>query len=147
MFSINDFDETLRGPFEWDVKRLAASFTVAARDLGFDEATRQVGRVRRPRVPIARRWRVSPEMRHIDVWYTRLDADMIVKGFSVDLTSSGEAADGGRPREGADEGQRPGALAKLCRSVDGELRIVGNPPLITPMRTWRRVPNRPTSTG
>ena len=41
VFSINDFDETLPGPFEWDVKRLAASFTVAARDLGFDEATRR----------------------------------------------------------------------------------------------------------
>src|SRR4051795_2780493 len=41
VFSINDFDETLPGPFEWDVKRLAGSFAVAARDLGFDEATRR----------------------------------------------------------------------------------------------------------
>jgi uncharacterized protein (DUF2252 family) len=41
VFSINDFDETLPGPFEWDVKRLVASFTVAARDLGFDEETRR----------------------------------------------------------------------------------------------------------
>ena len=42
VFSINDFDETLPGPFEWDVKRLAASFTVAARELGFDERTRRL---------------------------------------------------------------------------------------------------------
>ena len=44
VFSINDFDETLPGPFEWDVKRLAASFAVAGRERGFDDATRRLGR-------------------------------------------------------------------------------------------------------
>src|SRR6188508_207724 len=42
VFSINDFDETLPGPFEWDVKRLAASFAVAGREFGYDEATRRL---------------------------------------------------------------------------------------------------------
>src|SRR3954453_7940784 len=87
VFSINDFDETLPGPFEWDVKRLAASFTVAARDLGFDEPTR-----RSVVLATARAYRDAMAgfagMRHIDVWYTRLDADMIVKGFSVNMTAA-----------------------------------------------------------
>jgi hypothetical protein len=131
VFSINDFDETLPGPFEWDVKRLAASFTVAARDLGFDEGTR-----RSVVLATARAYREAMAsfagMRHIDVWYTRLDADMIVKGFSVDMTPRAKRrleADLAKAR--TKDSVR--ALAKLCRSVDGELRIIGNPPLITPI--------------
>ena len=50
VFSLNDFDETLPGPFEWDVKRLAASFAVAGRDRGFDDAQRETGQPRRRRV-------------------------------------------------------------------------------------------------
>ena len=131
VFSINDFDETLPGPFEWDVKRLAASFTVAARDLGFDEVTR-----RSVVLATARAYRDAMAsfagMRHIDVWYTRLDADMIVKGFSVNMTSRAKRrmeADLAKAR--TKDSVR--ALAKLCRNVDGELRIIGNPPLITPI--------------
>ena len=131
VFSINDFDETLPGPFEWDVKRLAASFTVAARDLGFDEGTR-----RSVVLATARAYREAMAsfagMRHIDVWYTRLDADMIVKGFSVDMTPRAKRrmeADLAKAR--TKDSVR--ALAKLCRSVDDELRIIGNPPLITPI--------------
>src|SRR5947199_5992838 len=78
VFSINDFDETLPGPFEWDVKRLAASFAVAGRELGFDEKTRRSvvqATTRAYRQAMAR----FAEMRHIDVWYTRLDADQIVR--------------------------------------------------------------------
>src|SRR6476659_5621741 len=86
VFSINDFDETLPGPFEWDVKRLAASFTVAARDLGFDAGTR-----RSVVLTTARAYRDAMAsfavMRHIEVWYTRLDADTIVQGFSVNMTT------------------------------------------------------------
>jgi uncharacterized protein (DUF2252 family) len=131
VFSINDFDETLPGPFEWDVKRLAASFTVAARDLGFDEATR-----RSVVLATARAYREAMAkfsvMRNIDVWYTRLDADTIVRGFSDTMTSRAKRrmeADLAKAR--TKDSVR--ALAKLCRSVDGELRIVGNPPLITPI--------------
>ena len=86
VFSINDFDETLPAPFEWDVKRLAASFTVAARDLGFDEGTRRsivLTTARAYREATMVRFAV---MRNIDVWYARLDADMIVQGFSAELT-------------------------------------------------------------
>ena len=72
VFSINDFDETLPGPFEWDVKRLAASIAVAGRDLGFDEAARRsvvMATVREYRQAMAN----FAAMRNLDVWYTRLD--------------------------------------------------------------------------
>ena len=113
VFSINDFDETLPGPFEWDVKRLAASFTVAARDLGFDERTRRSVVLATAPAHTARRWRVSRCMRNIDVWYTRLDADMIVQGLLGQDDCEGEEAHGGRSGQGADEGQRAGARQTL----------------------------------
>ena len=76
VFSINDFDETLPGPFEWDVKRLAASFAVAGRDRGFDDAVRRsivTAAVREYRQATAR----FAQMRNIHVWYTRLDVAAI----------------------------------------------------------------------
>src|SRR6476659_3994795 len=74
VFSLNDFDETLPGPFEWDVKRLAASFAVAGRDRGFDQKQRAVinqavGRSYRENI------RTFAAMRNLDIWYARLDID------------------------------------------------------------------------
>ena len=74
VFSLNDFDETLPGPFEWDVKRLVASFAVAGRDRGFDEKQREainleVGRAYREDI------RTSRAMRNLDLWYSRIDVD------------------------------------------------------------------------
>jgi uncharacterized protein (DUF2252 family) len=131
VFSINDFDETLPGPFEWDVKRLAASFAVAARDRGFDAGTQRsvvLATARAYREAMAR----FATMRNIDVWYTRLDADGIAQQFAGSMTAHSKrrmAADLAKAR--TRDSVR--ALAKLCRVVDGELRIVGNPPLITPI--------------
>ena len=76
VFSLNDFDETLPGPFEWDVKRLAASLAVAGRDRGFDRATRGAvvkATVREYRDAMAR----FASMRNIDVWHARLDVASI----------------------------------------------------------------------
>lgn len=86
VFSINDFDETLPGPFEWDVKRLAASFAVAGRDRGFDDATcRSVVQA------AAREYREAMKgfaaMRHIDIWYTRLDVGGILDRFAAGASS------------------------------------------------------------
>src|SRR5689334_703834 len=72
VFSLNDFDETLPGPFEWDVKRLAASFAVAGRDRGFDDKQRNkidlaVGTGYREAV------RRYAAMRNLDLWYARVD--------------------------------------------------------------------------
>ena len=131
VFSINDFDETLPGPFEWDVKRLVASLAVAGRDRGYDEAV-----CRSVVLAAAREYREAmarfAEMRNIDVWYTRLD----VEANLAQLGSSASRKQLKRfqtdvAKVHTKDSMR--ALAKLCRSVDGELRIVGNPPLVTPI--------------
>ena len=79
VFGINDFDETLPGPFEWDVKRLVASFAVAGRDRGFNPKV--AGRRSTPRS--SRRYREAMQgfaaMRNLDLWYARLDIDARIK--------------------------------------------------------------------
>jgi uncharacterized protein (DUF2252 family) len=131
VFSINDFDETLPGPFEWDVKRLAASFAVAGRDRGFDDATRRsvvMTAVREYREAMAR----FAEMRNIDVWYTRLDLAGIVETFGASMSGKQmKRFQSNVAKVRTKDSMR--ALSKLCRTVDGELRIVGNPPLVTPI--------------
>jgi uncharacterized protein (DUF2252 family) len=131
VFSINDFDETLPGPFEWDMKRLAASIAVAGRDRGFDDAVcRSVVR------GTAREYREAmagfAEMRNIDVWYTRLDVAAILKR----LGASGSRKQMKRFESNVAKAHTKDsmrALTKLCQTVDGELRIVSNPPLVTPI--------------
>jgi uncharacterized protein (DUF2252 family) len=131
VFSINDFDETLPGPFEWDVKRLAASFAVAGRDSGFDDATRRsvvMTAMREYRKAMAR----FAEMRNIDVWYTRLDIAGIVETFGASMSGKQmKRFQSNVAKVRTKDSMR--ALSKLCRTVDGELRIVGNPPLVTPI--------------
>ena len=131
VFSINDFDETLPGPFEWDLKRLAASVAVAGRDRGFDEAVcRSVvtAAAREYREAIAR----FAEMRNIDVWYTRLDVEAILEQIAAS-TSRKQMKRFQTSVAKAHTKDSLRALTKLCRTVDGELRIVGNPPLVTPI--------------
>jgi uncharacterized protein (DUF2252 family) len=131
VFSINDFDETLPGPFEWDVKRLAASFAVVGRERGFGDAIRRwivMGTVREYRQAMAR----FAEMRNIRVWYTRLDVaaiqDQLMEGVSrKQMRRFQSNVAGVRTKDSLR------ALTKLCGTVDGELRIVGNPPLVTPI--------------
>ena len=129
VFSLNDFDETLPGPFEWDVKRLAASLAVASRDRGFTDPTRRAvvaAAVREYRAAMAR----FAEMRNIHVWYARLDVESIrdqlgASGKHMKRLQSTVAS--ARTKDSIR------ALNKLCRTVDGELRIIGNPPLVTPI--------------
>ena len=131
VFSINDFDETLPGPFEWDVKRLAASFAVAGRDRGFNEAVRRsvvMTTAREYRAAMAR----FAEMRNIDVWYTRLDVAGIVEQLGTASSSKQmKRFQTNVAKVRTKDSMR--ALTKLCRTVDGELRIVGDPPLVTPI--------------
>jgi uncharacterized protein (DUF2252 family) len=131
VFSINDFDETLPGPFEWDVKRLAASFAVAGRELGFDDAIRRsavMTAVREYREAIGR----FAEMRNIDVWYTRLDVAGILERFGA-TASRKQMKRWKKDVANVRTKDSMRALTKLCGTVDGELRIVGNPPLVTPI--------------
>ena len=131
VFSINDFDETLPGPFEWDVKRLAASFAVAGRDRDFDEAARSsivMTAVRAYRQAMAG----FAAMRNIEVWYTRLDVSGIVEHLGADASRKQmKRFQSNVAKVHTKDSLR--ALSKLCRTVDGELRIVGDPPLVTPI--------------
>ena len=131
VFSINDFDETLAGPFEWDLKRLAASVAVAGRDRGFDESICRsvvMSATRAYREAMAR----FAEMRDIDVWYTRLDVAAILKQLGASASRKQmKRFQANIAKMHTKDSMR--ALAKLCRTVDGELRIVGNPPLVTPI--------------
>jgi uncharacterized protein (DUF2252 family) len=132
VFDLNDFDETLPGPFEWDVKRLAASFEVAARQRNFGEAERTgavLGVVRAHRKAMRR----FAGMDDLDVWYSRLDARSIAAELraahdrKLEKTFRGAAAE-------AQTKDRMRALAKLTEEVDGEPRFVSDPPLIVPLR-------------
>jgi uncharacterized protein (DUF2252 family) len=131
VFSINDFDETLPGPFEWDVKRLAASLAVAGRERGLAPRRRReavLATVREYRTAMAE----FASMRSIDVWYTRLDVASVPARFA----GTRRARDGEKfEQRVAAEARKDSlhALSKLCRTVDGEPRIVARPPLITPV--------------
>src|SRR3954469_1255100 len=87
VFSVNDFDETLPGPFEWDVKRLAASFAVAGRDRGFRDADRA-----KINTTVTRAYRESLRelagRRNLDLWYARIDVDDLVGTFGAHATGT-----------------------------------------------------------
>jgi uncharacterized protein (DUF2252 family) len=128
VFDINDFDETLPAPFEWDVKRLAASFAVAAREHGFsDRDTHTAARltVRSYRTEMAN----YAAMRFLEVWYSRIEVNEITKMF--DAVQS-KAAARQRRRDIAKAGRRTSlrAALKLCDQVDGQYRIRPAYPLI-----------------
>ena len=79
MFDVNDFDETLPGPLEWDVKRLAASIEIAGRDRGFDSRERRGGGARDGRRATASAMREFAGMRDLDVWYAQLDVEALTR--------------------------------------------------------------------
>ena len=131
VFDLNDFDETLPGPWEWDLKRLAASLSVAGRDRGFDDGERR-GIVRATAAEYRRTMRALATMGNLEVWYQRLDLNAITKGWA--------AAASGKERKafqrGVDKARRKDrmrAFSKLTRVVDGRPRIVSDPPLIVPI--------------
>jgi uncharacterized protein (DUF2252 family) len=131
VFSINDFDETLPGPFEWDVKRLVASLAVAGRDRGFNGATRRTvvaAAVQEYREAMSR----FAAIRNIDVWYARLDVASIRNRLGSGVSSKQmKRFQSNVANVHTKDSMR--ALTKLCRTIDGEFRIVGNPPLVTPI--------------
>src|SRR6476661_7072761 len=128
VFDVNDFDETLPAPFEWDVKRLAASFAVAARDLGYrdgDAHTAARLTVRSYRTKMAR----YAAMRFFDVWYSRIDIDEVNRLFDV---LQPKAAVRRRHRDIAQARRRTSqrAFLKMCDQVQGQYRIRSAPPVI-----------------
>src|SRR3954462_9065985 len=131
IFDINDFDETLPGPWEWDVKRLAASIAVAGRDRGFDRRLR--GRMVRAAAGEYRTaMRRFSGMSLIDVWYARTDARRLAPLVRARLSAK-EARRLKRAAAKARAKDSLRAVDKLARVVDGEPRIVSDPPLIVPI--------------
>ena len=131
VFGVNDFDETLPGPFEWDLKRLVASFAVAGRDRGFDAKQR-----RRVNRMVTRAYREAmrelASMRSMDLWYSRTDVDEVAELARSQGTPKQIARlDKNLAKARAKDSLR--AFNKLTTLVDGEPRIVADPPLIVPI--------------
>lgn len=169
VFDLNDFDETLPGPFEYDVKRMAASFVIAARDAALsqaealDAALAAVAAYREAMASFA-------QQRTMDIWYASLDEDEIKRAVGAVVAESTSAAKTAKSAKSAkpgkqakkDAGPRDAksqakmakraertlaqvsakartrdslqALSKLCERVDGQYRIVSQPPVVVPLR-------------
>ena len=131
VFDINDFDETLPGPWEWDVKRLAASMLIAAQDNGFpvkDQDRIVLDTVERYRTAMAD----FAQMKNLEVWYAHLDVEDTVKQFASQfkpkvVKRAEKTLAKARTRDSMS------AFSKLTHVVDGQARIVSEPPLIVPI--------------
>ncbi len=173
---MNDFDETLPGPFEYDVKRMAASFEIAARNNGFCKADTRAATAGVGDGPTGRRWPAFAQMRTMDIWYAHLDEDELRAGIRNLVAGAMRQEKGAKKTEKADRqakapkkaekraakqvkadreqekeakaaGKRADktlakahtrdslqALSKLCEQVDGQYRIVSQPPIVVPAR-------------
>ena len=131
VFDLNDFDETLPGPWEWDVKRLAASFAIAGRENGFKRKQRAAVGADARRAPTARRCATSPRMRNLEVWYARLDVEAALGEVEARGPEGGRSGCArGSPRRAPRTAC--GRCEKLTETVDGELRFRSEPPLLVP---------------
>jgi uncharacterized protein (DUF2252 family) len=130
-FGLNDFDETLPGPFEWDVKRLVASFAVAGRERDFPAKTR--ARICEAAVRSYREaMRAFASMRTLDLWYARIEVDSLVRSYRT----TASASDVKRLERDVAKARTKDSLrafTKLTRQVDGESRIASDPPLVVPL--------------
>jgi uncharacterized protein (DUF2252 family) len=131
VFDVNDFDETLPGPFEWDVKRLAASLAVAARDNGF---TAKAGR----KIVLAAgegyrtAMRGFAEQAFLDVWYAHLDIEPVVAEFRSQMKAK-RFKETEKLLAKAHTSDTMKAVGKLTAVVDGRRRIISDPPMIVPV--------------
>jgi uncharacterized protein (DUF2252 family) len=128
VFDLNDFDESLPGPWEWDVKRLAASFAIAGRENGFKRRERGAAVLE-----AARSYRDSMRtfagQGNLDVWYARFDVEAVMGEIEAEPKLSKQVRKGVAKAQAKDSMR---ALEKLTHVVDGELRILADPPLIVP---------------
>ena len=131
VFDMNDFDETVPGPFEWDVKRLAASFEIAARSREFPSKTARTV-VRR----VARSYREAmaqfATMTNLDVWYSRLDAQGVLDRWRSQV-SRDDVKRFERTVAKAERKDSLKAQSRLTHLVDGAYRIVSDPPTLMPV--------------
>jgi uncharacterized protein (DUF2252 family) len=148
LFDLNDFDETLPGPFEFDVKRMAASFTIAGRNNEFSTADTRaatLAAVTAYREAMAQ----FATMGTMDVWYAHLDDDQLMAAVHGAIAETRKNAKADRKQtktqkrleKRAEQTRRKAytrdslqALSKLAEFVDGAYRIVSQPPIVVPMR-------------
>jgi uncharacterized protein (DUF2252 family) len=160
LFDLNDFDETLPGPFEYDVKRMAASFTIAGRNNGFSKADTRAATL--ASVTAYRETMAEfAQMRTMDIWYARLDEDELIsniRGLVTEVATEAKGAKAEKERKKAKKDQKEEeqakraekravqevekahtrdslqALSKLGELVDGRYRIISQPPIVVPLR-------------
>jgi uncharacterized protein (DUF2252 family) len=150
LFDLNDFDETLPGPFEYDVKRMAASFTIAARNNGFAKADTRastLASVAAYREAMA----AFAQMPTMDIWYACLDEDELMAAIRGTVAQTAKGKKGAKTKEDAKLAKTAvkraektrekahtrdslQALSKLGELADGQYRIVSQPPVIVPAR-------------
>jgi uncharacterized protein (DUF2252 family) len=151
LFDLNDFDETLTGPFEYDVKRMAASFTIAAQNDAFSKAeTRAItaASVNAYRMAMAE----FAQMRTLDIWYARLSETDLMAAIAAAERSLKTKAQKQQAKQGEKVAARSvakaetrdslQALSKLGELVDGRYRIVSQPPIVVPIREWKEAYGR-----
>ncbi|HZE17698.1 MAG TPA: DUF2252 family protein, partial [Mycobacterium sp.] len=131
VFDVNDFDETLPGPWEWDVKRLAASMLIAGRDNGYrakDQERIVLGTVGRYRTAMTQ----FAGMKNLDVWYARLDIESVIEELSPQVKRS-VAKRAEKNVAKARTKDSMAAFSRLMHSVNGHVQIVDQSPLIVPL--------------
>jgi uncharacterized protein (DUF2252 family) len=142
LFDVNDFDETLPGPFEYDVQRMSASFTIAGRNNGFTKVE-----TRAATLNSVRAYRESmaefAQMRTMDIWYAHLsEQDLMAAIKNLARTETGKnkkASKKGEKRARAVAAKAHTrdslqALSKLAELVDGKYRIISQPPIVIPLK-------------
>jgi len=150
VFDLNDFDETLPGPFEYDVKRMAASFTIAGRNNGYSDADTRAATL--ASVTAYREAMAGfAQMRTLDIWYARLPEDELmtaVRGTVAELAQAAKGKHRKKEIKAAEKAAKRGekmaqkahtrdslqALSKLGELVNGRYQIVSQPPVIVPAR-------------
>jgi uncharacterized protein (DUF2252 family) len=130
IFDVNDFDETIPGPFEWDLKRLAASLEIAARSRDFDQPTRASIVAQSSSSYRTAMWEFAG-MRDLDIWYSRLDAAAIMERWGAQARRKVIDLFQHRVTK-AQSKDHLAALAKLTTEIDGQLKFVSSPPLLVP---------------
>ncbi len=131
IFDLNDFDESLPGPWEWDLKRLAASFEIAARENGFKPKDRRDA-VSTVACVYRESMREFAKLRNLEVWYARLDVELVMRELRAEEGRKKlRNAEKGLAKARAKDSLR--ALDRLTHRVGDELRIASKPPLLVPL--------------
>lgn len=132
VFDINDFDETCRGPWEWDVARLTASVEICGRDRNFSKEERETA-VLAAASGYRESMRKFAAMGNMEVWYEHFDVDSLMSlfGDNLDKKKLKKAQKILSKSKGKNSTR---AIGKLTEVVDGQLRVVSDPPLVIPLR-------------